>query len=213
MAIIAITGRKGGCGKSTITANLAGELAAAGRRIAVLDVDPQQSLCAWASLGAGILSKIVSAVDAGRPDVFRAAVEAAARSADRVLIDTPPGFTDPALLADLVADIVLLPAGPSPLDILAARDALALTRQARAQRGGRKPIVRFVPARVTRSNLGRDLHASLAGMGEKVLPGISQRVAIAEAAVAGLTIGEYSPGSPAHVEFQALAKALEGLLR
>ncbi len=53
-------------------------------------------------------------------------------------------LADPAL----VADIVLLPAGPSPLDIMAARDALALTRDAREQRGGKKPLVRFVPSKV-----------------------------------------------------------------
>ena len=44
MAIIAITGRKGGIGKSTITANLAAELVALGRSVAVLDTDPQKSL-------------------------------------------------------------------------------------------------------------------------------------------------------------------------
>jgi ATP-binding protein involved in chromosome partitioning len=39
VAIIAVTGRKGGIGKSTITANLAAELAALGQTVAVLDTD------------------------------------------------------------------------------------------------------------------------------------------------------------------------------
>jgi cellulose biosynthesis protein BcsQ len=99
----------------------------------------------------------VQPVDAMHARQFRAAVEAAGGRAARVLIDTPPGFSDPALLAALCADLVLLPAGPSPLDILAAaRDALAVAREARTQRGGDKPLIRFVPSMVTRTTLGRD---------------------------------------------------------
>ena len=104
MAIIAITGRKGGIGKSTITANLAAELVALGRSVAVLDTDPQRSLMAWAELGEGLLREIVEAVDTTNPKQFVARVEAASKRAERVLIDTPPGFADPALLAALQAD-------------------------------------------------------------------------------------------------------------
>jgi len=54
MAIIAISGRKGGIGKTTIAANLAAEMVAAGRTVAVFDADPQGSLMAWAGLGDGM---------------------------------------------------------------------------------------------------------------------------------------------------------------
>ena len=210
MTILAITGRKGGIGKSTLTANLAAEFAALGHTVAVLDTDPQQSLVAWAGLGTGVLSTCVEAVDTAHPERFQATVRTAASAAARVLIDTPPGFADPALLAALLADLVLLPAGPSPLDMLAAREALALTREARDQRGGQWPLIRFVPSRVqVHTNLSRDLATSLAGFGEPVLPAIGLRVAVAEAALHGLTIREYTPGSVAHEEFTALAHALE----
>ena len=214
MAVIAVTGRKGGIGKSTIAANLAAELLALGHRVAVLDADPQRSLVAWAGLGDGVLGDLVRPVDAMHPRQFRAAVEAAARGADRVVIDTPPGFADPALLAALCADLVLLPAGPSPLDIMAARDALALAREARTQRGDDKPLIRFVPSKVTaRTVLGRDLPDTLADLGEPVLPGIGQRTIAAEAALSGLTVREAAMGSACQVEFAALAAAVEGVLK
>jgi chromosome partitioning protein len=213
VAVIAITGRKGGVGKTSLTANLAAELQALGHTVAVLDTDPQQSLKAWAGLGSGLLSEIVEAVDTTHPERFRAKVQEATKTADRVLIDTPPGFADPALLAALLADVVLLPAGPSPLDILAARDAVTLVREARSQRGGKKPLIRFVPSRVSHTTLSRDLATSLKDLGEKVFPSIKQRVVVAEAALNGLTVLEYAPGSPARQEFRALARALERLLR
>ena len=214
MPVIAITGRKGGIGKSTITANVAAEFAAQGRTVAVLDADPQKSLVAWSQLGKGVLSRVVEPIETEHPERFRAAVRAKERTADIVLIDTPPGFADPALLAALVADVVLLPCGPSPLDILAAREALTLTRDVRKQRNDGKPIIRFVPSKgLPTTTLGRDLSASLERLGEKVLPGVNQRIAVAESALSGLTVGEYAPGSLAHIEFQTLTKAIGKLLR
>lgn len=44
MKIISTINYKGGVGKTTLTANLAGELAARGHRVLMLDVDPQASL-------------------------------------------------------------------------------------------------------------------------------------------------------------------------
>jgi chromosome partitioning protein len=212
MAVIAVTGRKGGIGKSTITANLAAELLILGRSVAVIDTDPQGSLIGWARLGDGALRDIVKAVEVASAGQFRAAIRKAAAGADRVLIDSPPGVGDAVLLASLAADLVLLPCGPSPLDILAVRDALELARQARQERGGTLPAIRFIPSKVTSTRLGRGLADTLAEMGEPVLPPIGQRAATAEAALTGLTVREFAEGSPAQLEFAALAAAIEGAL-
>ncbi|HTT77100.1 MAG TPA: ParA family protein [Candidatus Binataceae bacterium] len=213
MAIIAVTGRKGGIGKSTITANLAAEMVAIGRSVMVLDADPQGSLVAWAGLGEGVLATLVKAVDAGNPAQFRKVAHAATEEVERVLIDTPPGFTDPALLAGLLADLVLLPAGPSSLDIMAARDAIELARQARKERGNGKPVLRLVPSKVMNTRLGHELEGSLRELGEVVLPPIGQRAVVAEAALTGLTVREFARTSRSADEFEALAKAVEKALR
>jgi chromosome partitioning protein len=213
MAVIAISGRKGGIGKTTITGNLAAELAALGHRVAVLDTDPQKSLIKWAALGKGVLYKLAAAVPTNDVRRFKKQLETVSRVADRVLLDTPPGFADPSLLAALLADVVILPAGPSPLDILAAREALEITRRAREKRGTGKPLIRLLPSRVIKgTSLGRDLPAALAGLGEPVLPAVYQRVALAECALSGLTVREYANRSAAQREFAALAKAVEKVL-
>jgi chromosome partitioning protein len=205
--VIAVTGRKGGIGKSTITGNLAGELIEAGFNVRVLDTDPQQSLTNWGKLGDGVLSLISEAVETEHPQVFSRAVELAKEKADIVLIDTPPGFADPALLASLMADVVLLPSGPSPLDIMAAKDALELVQEAQKSRPDLR--IRFIPSKlIARAGLSNDLPQALKDLGAPVLPGIHQRTVVAEAALSGLTVIEYAKSSPARAEFKALSDAL-----
>jgi len=214
MAIIAVAGRKGGIGKSTIAGNLAGEFAAMGKTVVLLDADPQHSLVAWAAAGAGLLSTCVEKVNDGNPGELRAKVRAFEKHADIVLIDTPPGMPDTTFHAALVADLMLLPCGPSPLDLYALKDALAVSLKARAQRRSKKPRIRLVPSRVLHhTNLGRGLSTSLEAMGRKVLPPIGQRVVVAEAVASGLTVCEFAPGSAAQEEFGKLAKAVDKLLR
>jgi chromosome partitioning protein len=212
MAIIAVGGRKGGVGKSTIVGNLAGEFARMGRSVVVLDADPQHSLVTWAEQGDGMLSRCVEKVENGA-STLRARARTVEKEADIVLIDTPPGMPETAYQAALAADLMLLPCGPSPLDLYALKEALALSLKARAERRSKKPRIRFVPSKVLmNTNLGRGLASSLKDMGRKVLPAIGQRVVVAEAVASGLTVAEYAPQSPAHEEFRALAKAVEKIL-
>jgi chromosome partitioning protein len=214
MAIIAVAGRKGGVGKSTIAGNLAGEFVSLKYSVVLLDADPQHSLAAWAAEGDGLLKKIVQTVDHGSPKVLKTKARTGDDGADIVIIDTPPGMPETTAQALMVADLALLPCGPSPLDMFALKDALSLALAARAARRSKKPRIRFVPSRVLpNTTLGRGLAESLEKMGRKVLPAINQRVALAQAVAAGLTIGEFAPGSPSQEEFRALAKAAHKILK
>ena len=192
MAIIAVAGRKGGVGKSTIAGNLAAEFAAMKKSVAVLDADPQHSLVAWAAQGDGMLAGCVHKID-GRAGTLATRALAAEKDADIVLIDTPPGIPEVAYQAAMVADLVLLPCGPSPLDLFALKEAIATALKARAERRSKKPRIRLVPSKVNMSTrLSRGLTSSLEEMGRKVLPAIGQRVVVAEAVEAGLTVAEYA---------------------
>jgi chromosome partitioning protein len=213
MAIIAVAGRKGGVGKSTIAGNLAAEFAAMGHSVIVLDADPQHSLAAWASQGQGMLSHCVEKVKAADADTLRTRARSAEKDVDLVIVDTPPGLPEITYQAALVADLLLLPCGPSPLDLFSLKEALSLALKARAERRSKRPRIRFVPSKVLlNTNLGRSLSSSLEEMGKKVLPPIGQRIAVAEAVVTGLTVCEYAPNSVARMEFKDLAKAVQKIV-
>ena len=213
MAIIAVAGRKGGVGKSTIVGNLAAEFAAMGRSVIVLDADPQHSLAAWAAQGEGMLSRCVEKVKGASVEALRAKARSAEKVADVVLIDTPPGMPETAYQAALVADLVLLPCGPSPLDLFSLKEALSLALKARAERRSKRPRIRFVPSKVLmNTNLGRGLSSSLEEMGKKVLPPIGQRIVVAEAVMRGLTVCEHAPYSVSRMEFKKLADAVHKIV-
>jgi len=214
MAVIAIIQQKGGVGKSTITANLASELVERSMLVRVLDLDPQKSLATWALLGGGVLSGIVRPVEVETAREFKTIVDDATHEAERVLLDCPPGLPDIGLMAALVADVALLPVTPSPLDVIASKQALQLIKDAQSRRKGGLPAVGYVPSRVVQNTvLARDLERALKPTGAQVLPGISQRIAIAESVLQGLTLREYAPASDGVGEFRQLANAVERMVK
>src|SRR2546423_7476339 len=97
---IALIANKGGVGKSTLTLLLHEAIGQAGNTVAVRDLDNIQ----------GTSSKALSS--------FGGAREQPGQKYDVVLIDTPPSLGSPSTAAATSqADIILIPATPSPADI------------------------------------------------------------------------------------------------
>ena len=67
MKIIAITNQKGGVGKTTTTVNLAASLAGLGKRILLVDLDPQASATSVLGLKEASLGSIYQALIGARP--------------------------------------------------------------------------------------------------------------------------------------------------
>ena len=116
---IALLKRKGGSGATIAAGSLAVALAELGHRVAALDLDPQGSLALWARSGPGKLAGIVTSIEVQEVAELRVAV--AATGADRVILDSPPGFDRPSLVAALVADLAIVPVAPASFDVAAAQ--------------------------------------------------------------------------------------------
>ncbi|MEQ9815210.1 MAG: ParA family partition ATPase [Azospirillaceae bacterium] len=197
--VITIAQQKGGAGKTTLTAHLAVGFGEAGLRVAVLDIDPQGSLSAWAALRGG------------QPPEHRQAggwrtaseVDKLRRDFDLILIDSPPHAETEAKLAVREADIVIVPVQPSPMDIWATKPTLDL---ARAE--GREVLVVLnrVPPRARLVDLARE---KLAELDVAVMDAtLGNRVGFAAALMEGRAVTEEGRQSAAAQEIQALVAEL-----
>jgi len=120
--IITIANQKGGCGKTTLTMQLAGTLGKRGQSVLVIDADPQGTAVRWAASAPDehpFPARVVSLSAAGGK-VHREAKKFIADYA-YLLIDCPPAIDSPVpQSALLISDLALVPIIPSPADLWAA---------------------------------------------------------------------------------------------
>lgn len=112
--VIVVAGQKGGPGKTTTTMNLAATSAAAGKRVLVVDVDPQGSAVGWADIADDRLPfDFTASQDA---DLFS---QLGALDYDHVFVDTPGSLMDRERNRALVpsADFVVVPTNGDPLGL------------------------------------------------------------------------------------------------
>jgi chromosome partitioning protein len=117
---IIVTNAKGGCGKTTITTNIASHYALHGKDVRLFDHDTQGSSLAWINRRPEDAAPITG-VDASKNSDHRLTRSWQLRvppETDIALIDSPAG-TDITELTALIQqhDSVLIPVLPSPIDI------------------------------------------------------------------------------------------------
>ena len=121
---------------------------------------------------------------------------------DFVLIDTAPELMTPALKAALLANLIIIPCTPSPLDLEAAEDTIDLIEETE------KPFILLASCVRVGTTLGSQLRETLKKIGKTFNTVIHQRVDIVEAAITGQWVGSYKKNSASHSEYQQLAQEL-----
>lgn len=200
--IITIAQQKGGAGKTTLAIHLALAWAASGKRVAIVDIDPQASLSTWFRLRHERLGSGGAAIEVVAVSGWRVAgeVERQAREHDIVLIDSPPHAETEARIAVRSGTLTLVPVQPSPMDLWATKPTLDL---ARAEKAPALLVLNRVPARAKLTGVLLEAFAALdVPLAETQ---IGNRVALAAAINEGQGILEYEPSSAAAREIRALA--------
>jgi chromosome partitioning protein len=210
-SIVATVQRKGGVGKTTIAVCLSGELHARGKRVTLIDADPQQSSLHWATPKQ--LPFTVRDLPFCRERPTRWIKSVAAPSPDDfTIIDT--ATTEEALRAAVLsARLILLPCTPSGIDIEATIDALYFVNCVRVENRLHVDAL-LVPNRVDMRTLeGRQFLEVLGRLGEDVAPSLGNRTPFVRAFTAGHAVNQYAPGSVADDEMKALADVVERRVR
>jgi len=126
MKTITVLSRKGGAGKTTVAVSLALAARQAGLKAVVADIDPLHSageVLRDRPEGDGLLIETAAA------KLFILGEVSRKQGVDLLVIDTPVGPEANIVLAMNASDLCLAVARPSPLDIAAVMQSVALMRQ------------------------------------------------------------------------------------
>ncbi|MDI1347128.1 MAG: AAA family ATPase [Pseudolabrys sp.] len=211
--IVALLNQKGGVGKTTLALHLAGEWARRGKRVTLIDADPQGSALDWSQqrVREGG-SRLFGVVGLARDTLHREAPEIA-RNVDHVIIDGPPRVAALMRSALLAADLVLIPVQPSPFDGWASAEILSLLAEAKIYRP--QLTARFVLNRCgARTIIARETAETLADHDPPLLASrIGQRVIFADTAQTGRLVFEVDEDGPAAREIAALTAEIGSIAR
>jgi chromosome partitioning protein len=198
MKTLAVIGQKGGSGKTTAALGLAVEAAKAGRRVAVIDLDPQASATNWGDRRADKESPAVVSCQVARLTQVLKAAEG--QGVELAIIDTPGKSSEAAIAAAKASQHVLLPIQPHLFDIETLDSVAELLAVS-----GKPPATVLVNRAPVQGKRHEDARAGLEGRGYTFSPVVLfQRAAHGDATNLGLTASEYEPGGKAGLEMKAL---------
>lgn len=182
MKTILIANPKGGAGKTTLTTNLAGYLAARGETVFLWDLDRQKSALHWLSMR-----------PANLPPIQR--LDSARQKGEGVLVlDSPAGLHGDKLGALIKrVEQVIVPIVPSSFDLAATRVFLDELLEEKAVRKG-KTFVAIVGMRVdARTRAAEKLDEFLAPIDLPVLTHLRDTQNYVTAAFEGKSIFDLAP--------------------
>jgi chromosome partitioning protein len=194
MHVLSLISQKGGTGKSTLTFCLAVAAEQSGRRVLILDMDPQGTAEAWfqdREEETPLLVRVSSTE-------LESALTKAAAKFDLAIIDTP-GRDEPATVAAIrAADFCLIPCRPSPGDLKACPPTAAAAKRLN------KPTAFVLTQTPPRGYRIREAERGLSILGPVCPVHIVSRSGYQDAQGLGLGVTEYDPEGKAAFEIKKL---------
>jgi chromosome partitioning protein len=204
MHSIAFLTQKGGTGKTTLAASLAVAAAASGEKVIALDLDPQASLARWGERRGTAKVKhqvVVEPLERERLPRLSVILGGLADVGFTLAIFDTAGADNAAVrLVTDAADLCLLPARPSRLDV----EATAATFRAVFLAKRRAAFVLNQCPPNYRSQRASEAAKGLTSLGVLADPLLSARMDYQDAIAAGLGITEFSGDGRAAREIAAL---------
>ena len=201
MRTITLVTQKGGSGKTTVAASLAVAAAEAGERVIALDLDPQGSLAAWGD-GRTADAPAVDRLGPDRlPDLPKILKALDQEGYTLAVLDTAGVASTGGNLAMQAADLALIPARPSRLDLQATMPTIETL-----MRLGMRDRFAFVLNQCPAGRSARTVEAAsgLGMFGVLAEPSLTTRADHQDALAAGKGVTEYAPEGKATDELRNL---------
>jgi chromosome partitioning protein len=196
MHVIVLASQKGGSGKTTLTGNLAIAADLAGDGSAVLiDSDPQGSLAAWWNVRKTATPAFASVTVA---ELKSKLGELEAAGYKLAFVDTPPAIAHAIRAVIAQADLVLIPARPSPHDLRAVGSTVELARE----QG--KPFAFVLTQAKPNTRLMVQAMAALSAHGAVAPAVVHDRIDYAASMIDGRTVQETDPNGRSAAEMAEL---------
>lgn len=212
MRTIAFLTQKGGTGKTTLAASLAVAAAEQGEKVVVLDLDPQASLVHWGERRQAAHARsqvIVEPFESERLSRLPAILEGLAGVGFTLAIfDTAGADGDAVRFVAEAADLCLLPARPSRLDVEATAATFRCAFLAKRKAAF---VLNQCPA-TYRSTRTSESAKGLTHLGVLAEPMLTARMDFQDAMGAGLGVTEFARGGRAAQEIVALWSWIRGQL-
>jgi chromosome partitioning protein len=206
MRVLSFVTQKGGSGKSTLACFCAVAAEETGKRVLILDLDPQQTATAWykdREAETPVLAAIHSA------DLPEALSKARQNGFDFVFLDTP-GRDEPGTAAAIrVGELCIIPCRPTPSDMKATPPTVNTANRLK------KDVAFVLTQTPPRGQRIVEAEKGLAMLGMVCPQRIVMRHTYQDALGAGLGVTEFEPDGKAAEEIRALwswiARKLEKL--
>ncbi len=182
MKVIAVASQKGGSGKTTLAGHIAVQAERVGAGpVALVDTDPQGSLAEWWNVRqAETPAFVATGVSRLEEDIRRMR----ALGMRLLIIDTPPAIAGTIGEVVRLADLVVIPARPSPHDLRAAGATVELV-----ERLG-KPLIFVINGAAPRARITSEAAIALSQHGTLAPSIIHQRTGFAASMIDGRTVME-----------------------
>ncbi len=201
MKTIIVTSQKGGSGKTTLAAHLAVEAERASNGPAwLIDTDKQATLSLWHERRE---SETPQRADVPFARLAQGLKMLEEKAAAYCFVDTPPTISEQNETVLALADLVVIPVRPSPADLWAVSETVALVKAAA------KPFLFVITQAKGHATITAQTIAALSEHGRVAQSFIADRVPYAVAMTGGRTAPELAPKSPAAEEIAALWRDLK----
>lgn len=194
MYIISILNQKGGCGKTTISINIAHALQRQGYKVLLVDSDPQGSARDWNEVNEGHIIPVIGLDRESLPQD----IEAVKKGYDVIIIDGAPAIAKLSIAAVKISHLVLIPVQPSPWDIWATQDLVDIIKARQEVTNGIPKAFFIISRTIKNTKLSKEVINALHQYNLPTLRSYTtQKVIYPSTASDGLTVFSNYPNSGA----------------